>query len=113
MAKRKTDKETTNKTTLEPIEYDTLKPGLTVLHRAGIAGLLLHLKTMEIMREEAPDDEKQKFVIPDYQLIHDGRGLRIEFIKESFYSLMRERYRGTLTRRLFGKETHKRRQKKL
>jgi CRISPR-associated protein Cmx8 len=113
MTKEKKDKKSTNQTVLEPIEYDPLKPGLTALHRAGIAGLFLHLKTMEILQEEAPDKEKQKFVIPSYQLIHDGRGLRIEFTKESFYSLMRERYRGTLTRRLFGNETHKRRQKKL
>jgi len=109
MTMRKTKKTTTNKPVPDPIEYDPLNPELTVLHRAGIAGLLLQIKTME----NAPEEDKKDFVIPQYEPIYDGRGIRIEFTKESFYSLMRELYRGELVRRVVGKVSHERRQKKL
>jgi CRISPR-associated protein Cmx8 len=81
-------------TALEPIRYDPLNPELTTLHRAGIAGLLLQIKAMEVLREEASESEKWKHIIPEYEPIHGGRGITITFDKASFYSLMRERYRG-------------------
>jgi len=76
--------------------YDPLNPRYGVQHRAGIAGLWLQIEAMRLLREEmSTDEEKEKYVIPDCWLTNEGRALEISFTKESFFSLMRERYRGT------------------
>lgn len=118
MATRATKKTGAKKTTpkqgaLEPLEYDPLNPGLTVLHRAGIAGLILQIKAMEELKKQtASEEEKAKYVIPEWSFINDGRGIAISFTKESFYSLMRERYAAGFVKRSVSKDAHKRRQKK-
>ncbi|MEK6324416.1 MAG: hypothetical protein AABN33_22480 [Acidobacteriota bacterium] len=119
MAKQATKRSSAKKTApkqdaLEPLEleYDPLNSGLTVLHRAGIAGLILQIKAMGELKHQASEEEKGKYLIPEWRFINDGRGIAISFTKESFYSLMRERYAADLVKRSVGKETHKRRQKK-
>src|SRR5438874_8658295 len=91
-----TDKSTKkDREELDPIEYDPMRPDYTVQHRAGIAGLLLQLQAMEILREQAQsDEEKARYVVPEYELTRDRRALRVHFTKASFDSVMRERYRG-------------------
>lgn len=112
---RKTDakKITPKQSVLEPLEYDPLNSGLTVLHRAGIAGLLLQIKAMEELKQQATsEEEKAKYVIPEWSFINGGRGIAVSFTKESFYSLMRERYASDMVKRSVSKDAHKRRQKK-
>jgi CRISPR-associated protein Cmx8 len=103
MVTRKSKKTAATETVPDPIEYDPLNPELTVLHRAGIAGLLLQIRTME----RASEEDKEDFVIPQYEPIHDGRGIRIKFTKESFHSLMRERYQAVFIEKVSGKERDK------
>jgi CRISPR-associated protein Cmx8 len=93
-----------------PIDYDPFDHGLTVLHRAGIAGLYLQIRSLEILREEMSEAGAAP-AVPQYDLIHEGRGIRVVFTRATFYSLMRERYRGTLVDRIVGKQLHKARQK--
>lgn len=84
----------------KPLVYDPLNPRYGVQHRAGIAGMWLHIEAMRLLSEEmGTDEEKTKYVIPDCELTHGGRVLEISFTKESFFSLMRERYRGTWVER--------------
>jgi len=84
----------------KPLVYDPLNPRYGVQHRAGIAGLWLQIEAMRLLREEmSTDEEKAKYIIPDCELTDDGRVLEISFTKESFFSLMRERYRGTWVER--------------
>ncbi len=60
---------------------------------------------MKRLREEAmTEDEQAEYVIPDCELIDGGRALKIRFTEESFFSLMRERYRGTWVRMKPGKK---------
>jgi CRISPR-associated protein Cmx8 len=85
-----------DKEQLEPIEFDPMRPDYTVQHRAGIAGLLLQFQAMEILREQAQsDEEKARYVVPEYELTKDRRALRVLLTKASFDSVLRERYRGT------------------
>ncbi len=109
--KASSKKATPKRTTLEPIEYDPLNSEFTMLHRAGMAGLLLQIETMRKLRESMSEEEKQQYKIPACEPIHDGRGIVVTFTEESFHSLMQERYRGVLVRRVVGKENHKLRQK--
>ena len=46
-----------------PLVYDPLNPSLTVLHRAGIAGLYLQIKAMEKLREDADDNQKENYIM--------------------------------------------------
>jgi CRISPR-associated protein Cmx8 len=82
--------------TFIPLVYDSLDPSLTVLHRAGIAGLYVQIKAMEKLREDARDDQKDNYIIPNHKLSKDGRVLTINLTEESFHSLMRERYQGIM-----------------
>ncbi|MGI8838425.1 MAG: type I-MYXAN CRISPR-associated protein Cmx8 [Pyrinomonadaceae bacterium] len=92
---------------LDPINYDPLRSDYNTQHRAGIAGLLLQLKAMELLRDEAQSEEDRAcYIIPKYGVSEDGRALWIHFTKASFDSLMRERYRGKWL-------THRYRDKKL
>lgn len=84
---------------LPAIEYDPFMPGLSVLHRAGIAGLVLQIEAMKTLKEAMSAAEAAIYIIPKYEWLYDGRGIRISFSRESFYSLMRERYRGDLFER--------------
>ncbi|XWK89468.1 MAG: type I-MYXAN CRISPR-associated protein Cmx8 [Phormidium sp.] len=102
----KNSKKTTTKE-LAPLVYDPLDPSLTVFHRAGIAGLYLQIKAMEKLREDAEDDKKDNYIIPDYELSEDGRILTIRLTEESFNSLMRERYQGTMVKKVVNLEKHK------
>ena len=83
-----------------PLVYDPLNPSLTVLHRAGIAGLYLQIKAMEKLREDADDNQKENYIIPEHYLSEDGRILTVNLTEESFHSLMRERYQGKMVKRI-------------
>lgn len=90
---------------LEPIKFDPLRSDYTAQHRAGIAGLFLQIKAMEILREQSQTEEqKARFIIPEYKLTNDDRALWIHFSKDSFDSVMRERYRGKFVERIYGKK---------
>ena len=117
MAARKPKKEKAKeiqpkKEILEPLEFDPLNPELSVLHRAGIAGLLLQIRSMEKLKKQSSEEEGGKLAIPGCSLLEDGRRIRVELTKDSFYSLMKERYRAVPVKRTVSKETHKRRQQK-
>jgi len=96
--------------TLPPIEYDPLAPGLTVLHRAGIAGLLLQIETLRTLNSQNAHNGSVHYQIPECEPIFNGRGIQVTFSEESFYYLMRERYRGLLVKRIVGALNHKLRQ---
>jgi len=108
--KRKRKSNDSRSLSLPPIEYDPFMPGLSVLHRAGIAGLLFQIETMKKLRQEMPGREAMEITIPNCESIHDGRGIRLTFTEEGFYSLMRERYRGVLVTRIVAEANHKLRQ---
>jgi CRISPR-associated protein Cmx8 len=92
---------------LDSINYDPLRSDYNVQHRAGMAGLLLQLKAMELLRNEAQSEEdKARYIIPKYNLSENGRSIQIHFTKASFDSMMRERYSGKWI-------THQYRDKKL
>src|SRR5436309_2819922 len=105
---------TRKKTTgFPPLEYDPLNPRYGVQHRAGIAGLYLQMEAMKWLRDNADtDQEKARYIVPEYDLTQGGRVLTVTFTEESFFSLMRERYRGTWIERPFDNEKKKRPQKK-
>jgi CRISPR-associated protein Cmx8 len=89
-------------TSLPSLEYDPLNPRYGVQHRAGMAGLYLQMEAMEWLRNNADtDQEKARYIVPEYSLTQDGRALKVSFTKESFFSLLRERYRGTWIEREF------------
>ncbi len=89
----------------KPIVYDPFNPKYGAQHRAGIAGLYLQIEAMKRLREEGMAEvEQAEYVIPDCELIDGGRRLKIHFTEESFFSLMRERYRGTWVRMKPGKK---------
>jgi CRISPR-associated protein Cmx8 len=104
MTKKKT-------TSFPPLEYDPLNPRYGVQHRAGIAGLYLQMEAMKWLRDAADDEEKGRYIVPEYDLTQGGRVLKVTFTKESFFSLMRERYRGTWIERKFDKKKTERKTK--
>lgn len=82
---------------IPPLEYDPLDPSLNVLHRAGIAGLLLQIKAMDKLREQATDEWKEFFPKIDWSYIgEDDRGIKINFDINTFRAIIRERYLGIL-----------------
>jgi CRISPR-associated protein Cmx8 len=94
-----------SKEELEPMEFDPLRPDYTAQHRAGIAGLLLQFQAMEILREQAnTEEEKARYIIPEHTLTNNERSLWVKFTKESFDSVMRERYRGKFVQREYSKK---------
>jgi hypothetical protein len=78
------------KSTIETVSlvYDPLNPSLSVQHRAGIAGLYLQIKAMEKLRENAlTEQERDRYVIPEYELREDDRVLALDLTEVSFKSL--------------------------
>lgn len=100
------------KSTIETVSlvYDPLDPSLSAQHRAGIAGLYLQIKAMEKLRENAlSEQDRDRYIIPKYELREDDRVLAIDLTEVSFKSLMRERYRGEMVQRVYSeKKTVKR-----
>ena len=94
-----------------PLEYDALNPRYAVQHRAGIAGLYLQMEAMKWLRDAANDEEKGRYIVPEYDLTQGGRVLTVTFTEESFFSLMRERYRGIWIERKFDKKKTERKTK--
>ncbi|MGI9105910.1 MAG: hypothetical protein ACR2G4_06645 [Pyrinomonadaceae bacterium] len=111
-SERKSVKQVELAKSIPTLEYDPLDPSLNVLHRAGIAGLLLQIKATEKLLKNAAEDDKKLFprVIWDSKTneelaeenggeirvnyIENGRGMKIHFDYKAFCSILRERYLG-------------------
>jgi CRISPR-associated protein Cmx8 len=85
----------------DALEYNPLDPQLTVLHRAGIAGLLLQVKAMEKVLPDDLTSEQRTQLVPEYGFKEDGYTLWIKINGSSFQALMRERYQGGMVRRIY------------
>jgi CRISPR-associated protein Cmx8 len=93
-AKSKSSKQIELAESIPPLEYDLLDPSLNVLHRAGIAGLVLQIKAIDILREQAIDESKVLFPKVDWSYIENGRGIKVNFNLNTFRAVLRERYLG-------------------
>lgn len=88
--------------------YDPLDPSLSIQHRAGIAGLYLQIKAMERLRENAiTEQERNIYIIPNHELDNSERSLTVYLTKDSFNSLIRERYKGIMLVRTSGSKGKK------
>ncbi len=83
------------------LEYNPLDPQLTVLHRAGIAGLLLQVKVIEKGLADDLIDEQRAELLPEYGFKEDSHTFWIKFNEQNFHTLMRERYQGVMVERVY------------
>jgi CRISPR-associated protein Cmx8 len=74
------------------LDFDMLDPRLTVLHRAGLAGLLIQIEAMKKLTERATEDDKARYEVPDPEIQDGGRKVKFTFSEQTFHNLLRERY---------------------
>lgn len=80
------------------LDFDMLDPRLTVLHRAGLAGLLIQIEAMKKLKERATEGDRARYEVSDPEIQSDGRKVKFTFSEQSFYSLFRERYLAVIVR---------------
>jgi len=89
---RMKDDKTDHPDQLLTFDFDLLDPRLTVLHRAGLAGLLIQIEAMKKLKERASENDKPRFEVSDPEIQNEGRAIKFTFNEQSFQSLFRERY---------------------